>query len=220
MQQVPVRGRARRKIRIGKAQTGGTGNAVQPTGHADDFVDFYSQAVIDIDDKIANRYLNQKYGNFWTVPHFEFRLQQFGTAVVGTANSGLVLRAPKDLVVHDVTAMTGATPGSTSINFDVKLVASPTAAGTSIFTGGSAPSIGTAVGSDFSYVSGTAAISNYYWAAGTFLRVEVSQVGSGSGNVTGKDLSVRIGATLPLLSSSQSWELGGGASSANPYVAL
>lgn len=231
--QVYLRGRARRKVRIGKdipanPPYGGTGtpgnystssNANQATSP---YVDFYQPGLVDLDDKQAARYLNQKWGDFWTVPHFEFNIKQYGTAAVSTTNSGLVLRAPKDLVVSDVTVTTGVAPANGTITVDIKQVASPTAsAGSSIFASGSAPAI--VPGSVVSYVGGTASIPpsgtanaaaggtsllNCNWAQGTFLRVEISGVGSAP---TGNNINVRIGGSLPFYHTAQSWEVGDGA---------
>lgn len=232
--QVYLRGRSRRKIRLGKdvpanPPFGGTGTPGNYSTNSNaglanaPYVDFYQSQLVDLDDKQADRYLNQKWGRFWTVPHFEFNVKQYGTAATGSATLGMILRAPKDLVVRDVTVTTAVAPATNPIKIDIKNVPNPTfVGGTSIFAAGSAPQIGT--GSDYAYVYGTASIppagtanvggNTVNWPQGSFLRVEIQGVGAAP---TGSNINVRIGGSLPLLDTNASWEVGDGASSSNPF---
>jgi len=221
--QIHIRGRARRKIRVGKDISGFGGISGTAAGQQGTiaFTDFYTSTMIDIDDKVADRFLNQKYGDFWSVPHFEFNLNQYGTAATGSAGLGLILRAPKDLVVRDVNITTGVSPGAGgTIVVDIKQVPTPTAAGTSIFVAASAqPKI--IPGSVSNFVSGTASIfstaiaggsanggSSFFWGSGVFLRAEIQGVGV---SPTGKNIGIRIGASLPWVDTNQAWEVGEGA---------
>ena len=251
MHVIPLRGKARRKIRVGKDYPGSPGGNANlggvPTGqNTAPYIDFYTQNSVDIDDKVANRYLVQKNGDFFSVPHSEFNLKQSGTAAVVTTNSGMVLRAPKDLIIRDVGIIAGLAPAGSAITVDIKVVPNPTSAsGTSIFAGGVAGTPTLAVGSDWNFYNGaTAAIFNpsaarlgvtattttsgsaaygsaFFWAAGSFLRVEIPTVGSAP---TGNNISVRIGAGIPWQDSVQQWEAGEGAfvdpsppPTSNPY---
>ena len=213
VQHVRLRGRNRGKIRIGSgAFTSGTGNSF---GGNQPYIDWNTQATVDINDKVAGRVLNTKNGEFFSVPNTDHELSQMGTAAVVTTNSGLVVRAPKDLVVHGVYAVTGVAPANTPILIDVKQVATPTAAGTSIFAGtANRVSIGTATDNASSVGTANIPLANALWKKGTFLRVEIPQVGSAP---TGSYVTVTIQADLPLYDSLQNWETGEGATVANPW---
>lgn len=155
-----------------------------------------TEATVDIDDAATRRYLNDHKGHFWSVPNYDIQITQLGTAVVATTNSGLVLRAPKDLVIKSVKAWSAVAPATNPIIVDVKRAGTALGTGTTIFNNaGARPTIATADtvsagGSVFVSGAGTA-----LWSSGEYMRIEVAQVGSAP---TGKDITVQIVADLPL----------------------
>lgn len=178
---VRLRGRNRTPIKVSRTQK----------------VNYTTEATVDIDDASTRRYINShNNGDFWSVPNYDMQLTQMGTAATAAADSGLVLRAPKDLVIKGVYATTAVAPGSQALIVDVKRAGTATGTGTSIFeNAGARPSI--AATEDMStggtsFVSGAATA---LWSQGEYMRVEVAQVGS---SPTGKDVTVHVVADLPI----------------------
>lgn len=183
---VNIRGKSRTKKKVDNTQK----------------VSFTTQATVNLDDKVANRILNTKYGDFYSVPNFNFQITQQGTAVVAGTASGLVLRAPKDLIVKGVYVTTAVAPATNPIIVDVKktsgtAVGVTAAAGTSIFAGtANRPTIGTAAfaGSSVGTAAFGAGTTYVNWRSGEFLRVELPQVGSAP---TGDRVTVYLDTALP-----------------------
>lgn len=166
-------------------------------------VSFKDEATVNLDDTKTQRYLHNVWGDFYSVPNYEMQLTQLGTATVATTASGLVLRAPKDLVVRGVVVTSAVAPLTNPIIVDVKKVpagSATTDSGTatvSIFAGtANRPSIATAAfaGSSVGTAAFGAGTSYVNWAKGSYLRIEIPQVGSAP---TGDRVTVQILADLP-----------------------
>lgn len=155
-----------------------------------------TEAVVDIDNAATRRYINDHKGHFWSVPNYDIQITQQGTAVVATTNSGLVLRAPKDLVIKSVTAWSAVAPATNPIIVDVKRAGTALGTGTTIFNNaGARPTIATAAVESTGGTSFTSGASTALWSNGEYMRIEVAQVGSAP---TGKDVTVQIVADLPI----------------------
>lgn len=143
---------------------------------------------VDLDDQKTLRCLRTYgEGRYITASDNYFNLSQRGniTATSGTA-SGLVVRAPRDLVIKGVDAAVGANGGT--VQFDVKYCTAaqgPNAAGTSIFGTVTAdrPTIGTG-----SFADSSNGVTNTTWAKGGYLRVEVAAI---SGTATNAAITIR-----------------------------
>lgn len=157
------------------------------------------QGTADLDDAASRRYINSHKGGFWSVPNTDVQITQMGTAAVATTASGLVLRAHRDLWIRSVSAWSAVNPATSAIIVDCKLAGTATGTGTSIFlNAGARPTIAIATDS-IANVGGTASFAGsaayVLWPKGTFLRVEVAQVGAAP---TGKDVTVQVETQLPI----------------------
>lgn len=183
---VTLRGKSRNKKKVDSTQ----------------HVSFTSEAIVNLDDAATKRLLDTKHGDVYSVPNFDFQITQQGTAAVAGTASGLVFRAPKDLIVKGVYVTTAIAPATNSIIVDVKktsgtAVGVTAAAGTSIFAGtANRPSIGTAQfsGSSVGTAAFGAGTTYIAWNAGEYLRVELPQVGSAP---TGNRVTVYLDTQLP-----------------------
>ena len=142
---------------------------------------------VNLDDQKTLRHIrSQGEGRYITASDNYFNLfSAGGTATTGTA-SGLVVRAPRDLVVKGVDVTVGTNGGTAQ--FDVKYCTAaegPVAAGTSIFGTVTAnyPTLGTGVLADSS-----GSVVNSSWPKGSYLRVELSAV---SGTVSNAMITIR-----------------------------
>lgn len=177
-QEVNVRGIARVPFGAGSAST----TTVNGT----------AVATLDLDDGQTRRALQNERARFVVLPDLYPVLQVAGTVAISGTASGLVWRAPRAGKLTGVVAQAGVAPTGATLILDVKRVGSgsaPTAAGTSVYTvAGRKPTIGTSAFA--STLNGTAGVpNNQDFAAGDYLRIEVSQVGS---SVAGKDLTVQL----------------------------
>jgi len=174
---VRLRGLSRRPFRV------------SDTNSVNDVKVRYSDIVtVDIDDQQTLRHLrNSGEGRFITASDNYFNLSQPGdfSATSGTA-SGLVVRAPRDLVIKGVDVAVGANGGT--VQYDVKYMTAaegPNAAGISIFGTVTAdrPTIGAG---EFAASSGS--VTNTTWGKGDYLRVEVAAI---SGTASNASISIR-----------------------------
>ena len=174
---VRLRGLSRRPFRVSNSNSS-----------SDVKIKYDSIETVDIDDQHTLRHLrNYGEGRYITASDNYFNLSQQGnvTATSGTA-SGLVVRAPRDLVVKGVD-VTLATNGGT-VQYDVKYCTAaqgPNAAGTSIFGTVTAdrPTVGTG-----SFADSSNGVTNTTWAKGGYLRVEVAAI---SGTATNAEITIR-----------------------------
>lgn len=178
-QEVFVRGLTRRKTRASNNASMGT-----------------VAARVDLDNGPTRRVFSNKSTTAVVLPDVVAVLQKAGALATGTTTTGMVFRAPRGMKVWGVAAQVGTAPATQSIILDVKKAATPTAAGTTIFTDQNRrPTI--AASGDSSTLGGTANAGYPGTAtgvtadlnAGDYLRVEIAQVGTGT---TGSDLSVQI----------------------------
>lgn len=149
-------------------------------------------ATLDLDDGQTRRALQNERARFVVLPDLYPVLQVAGTVATSGTASGLVWRAPRAGKLTGVVAQAGVAPTGATLILDVKRVgagSAPTAAGTSVYTvAGRKPTIGTSAFA--STLNGTAGVpNNQDFAAGDYLRIEVSQVGS---SVAGKNLTVQL----------------------------
>ena len=167
---VRLRGLSRRPFRVSATQK----------------INYSTIQTVDLDDLQTLRYIRTSgEGRYITASDNYFNLSIPAVATSGTA-SGVVVRAPKDLVIKGVDVTVGSSTGTAL--FDVKYCAGttgPNAAGTSVFggTNGTALLLGT----------GTVAVSNSNvvnttWSKGDYLRVEVPAV---SGTATNAMITIR-----------------------------
>jgi hypothetical protein len=174
---VRLRGLSRRPFRVVNGQTSAEGK-----------ISYSTIQTVDLDDmKTLRRLRTSGEGRYITASDNYFNLSQQGniTATSGTA-SGLVVRAPRDLVIKGIDVTVGSSTGTAL--FDVKYcagTAGPNAAGTSIF--------GTVTANQPLLGSGTVATSsgsvvNTAWPKGSYLRVELSAV---SGTATNAMITIR-----------------------------
>lgn len=158
---VRLRGLSRRPFRVSNSSSS-----------SDVKVKYDSIVTVDLDDQQTLRHLrNSGEGRYITASDNYFNLSVPGTVAVAGTASGLVIRAPRDLVVKSVDAMVGSNSGT--VQFDVKRCATPNAAGTSIFgtVTASLPTIGTG-----SFADTSGSVVNSTWAKGEYLRIEVLAV--------------------------------------------
>lgn len=162
---VRLRGLSRRPFRVSNSSSS-----------SDVKIKYDSIETVDIDDMQSLRHLrNSGEGRYITASDNYFNLSIPGEVSTSGTASGLVLRAPRDLVVKNVDFMAASNSGT--VQFDVKVCATPNAAGTSIF-GTALPTIGTG-----SYTA-SGSVAESTWPKGEYLRVEVPAVGGTATNVS------------------------------------
>lgn len=128
---------------------------------------------VDLDDQKTLRHIRSSgEGRYITASDNYFNLSSRGngTATSGTA-SGLVVRAPRDLVIKGIDVTLGANGGTAQ--YDVKYCTAaegPNAAGTSIFGTVTAnrPTLGTGV-----VAASSGSVVNTTWPKGSYLRIEL-----------------------------------------------
>lgn len=173
---VRLRGLSRRPFRVSNSSSS-----------SDVKIKYDSIETVDIDDQQTLRHLrNSGEGRYITASDNYFNLSIPGNLATSGTASGLVIRAPRDLVIKGVDAMVGANGGT--VQFDVKYCTpaqGPNAAGTSIFGTVTAdrPTIGTG-----SFADSSGSVTNTTWAKGGYLRVEVAAV---SGTVSNASIVIR-----------------------------
>ena len=171
-QEVNVRGIARVPFGAGSASTTTvSGSAV---------------ATLDLDNGQTRRALQNERARFVVLPDLYPVMQVSGAVATSGTASGLVVRAPRDLVIKGIDVAVGANGGT--VQYDVKYMTAaegPNAAGTSIFGTVTAdrPTIGTG---EFAASSGS--VTNTAWGKGDYLRVEVAAI---SGTASNASISIR-----------------------------
>lgn len=179
-QEIFVRGVTRRKTRVDANESMGT-----------------AAATVDLEDGPTRRIFSNKSSTVVVLPDVVATLQKAGTVAAATTDTGLVFRAPRDMKVWGVAAQVGTEPAGTALlTLDVHKAATPTAAGTTIFTDQArrpsfvaAESATVLGGSANMGYPGTAAAVTADVAGGEYLRVEVDSVGN---STAGADLTVQI----------------------------
>jgi hypothetical protein len=174
---VRLRGLSRRPFRVVNGLTSAEGK-----------ISYNTIQTVDLDDmKTLRRLRTSGEGRYITASDNYFNLSQQGniTATSGTA-SGLVVRAPRDLVIKGIDVSLGTNSGT--VQYDVKYCTAaqgPNAAGTSIFGTVTAdrPTIGTG-----SFADSSNGVTNTTWSEGNYLRVEVAAI---SGTATNAAIVIR-----------------------------
>jgi hypothetical protein len=173
---VRLRGLSRRPFRVSNSSSS-----------SDVKISYGSIETVDIDDMQTLRHLrNSGEGRYITASDNYFELAIPGTIATSGTASGVVVRAPRDLVIKGVDAAVGTNGGT--VQFDVKYCTTaegPNAAGTSIFGTVTAdrPTIGTG-----SFADSSNGVTNTTWAKGGYLRVEVAAV---AGTATNASIIIR-----------------------------
>ena len=173
---VRLRGLSRRPFRL-----------INGVSSTEEKLSYSTIQTVDIDDqKTLRRLRNSGEGRYITASDNYFNLSSNpGTATSGTA-SGVVVRAPRDLIIKGVDITVGASSGT--VLFDVKYCTSaqgPNAAGVSIY--GTVTANRPLLGSGTVATSGGSVV-NTTWAKGGYLRVEVAAI---SGTATNAAISIR-----------------------------
>lgn len=144
-------------------------------------------ATVDLDNQKTLRCLRTYgEGRYITASDNYFNVSIPGTVATSGTASGVVVRAPRDLVIKGVDAAVASNGGT--VQFDVKYCTAaqgPNAAGTSIFGTVTAdrPTIGTG-----SFADSSNGVTNTTWAKGGYLRVEVAAV---AGTATNASIVIR-----------------------------
>lgn len=173
---VRLRGLSRRPFRVSNSSSS-----------SDVKIKYDSIETVDVDDMQTLRHLrNSGEGRYITASDNYFNLSARGNLATSGTASGLVVRAPRDLVIKGVDATVGANGGT--VQFDVKYCTAaqgPNGAGTSIFGTVTAdrPTIGTG-----SFADSSGSVTNTAWAKGGYLRVEVAAI---SGTVSNASITIR-----------------------------
>ena len=173
---VRLRGLSRRPFRVSNSSSS-----------SDVKIEYSSIQTVDIDDQQTLRHLRTSgESRYITASDNYFNLSlNPGTATSGTA-SGVVVRAPRDLVIKGVDVTAGESTGT--VLFDVKyctLAQGPNAAGVSIY--GTVTANRPLLGSGTVATSGGSVV-NTTWSKGGYLRVEVVAI---SGTATNAAISIR-----------------------------
>lgn len=169
---VRLRGLSRRPFRVSNSSSS-----------SDVKIEYSSIQTVDIDDQQTLRHLrNSGEGRYITASdnYFEVGKPSMGaTAVANSTNSGMVIRAPRDLVIKGIDVFAGSNTGTAQ--YDVKYctaAAGPGDAGTSIF--GTVTANRPLLGSG-TVGSSSGSVVNTSWPKDSYLRVELAAI---SGTVT------------------------------------